>query len=262
MTQLHIDPAQNPQLMVAMVPGQQAGDAPASSTCARCPARTAALCAVLDEECRTRFAGMARRTSVAKGQRLMWEGDSSMLVANVVEGTMKLSISTADGREQIVGVAYAADFIGRPFGPTSPHNVTALTDTILCVFPRARFDAFARENPALEHGLLHRALDELDRTRAWMLLLGRKSAREKIATFLLEMSQRLAPGAAGKERRPLDRFTLPLDRQQVADVLGTTIETVSRQMTDLKRAGIIALPDRRSIHILDRAALEDMAEPA
>ena len=98
---------------------------------------------------------------------------------------LKLSTGTEDGREQIVGVVYPSDFIGRPFGATSGHGVTALTEARVCVFSRRDFDAFAREHPALEHKLLQRTLAELDRTRRWMLLLGRKSASEKLATFLL-----------------------------------------------------------------------------
>ena len=189
----------------------------------------------------------------------MWEGEDSVLVANVVEGVLKLSTGTEDGREQIVGVVYPSDFIGRPFGATSGHRVTALTQAKVCVFSRRDFDKFARDHPALEHKLLQRTLGELDRTRRWMLLLGRKSASEKLATFLLEMSERLVdPGCDTEPDLPLSRFVLPFSRQQVADVLGLTIETVSRQFTRLKADGLIDLPSRREVVILNRAGL--MAE--
>ena len=105
----------------------------------------------------------------------------------------------------------------------------------------------------MQHRLLQRTLDDLDRTRGWMLLLGRKSAREKVATFLLDMGRRL----------PLDRdgvIDLPLSRQQVADILGITIETVSRQLTEMKRAGTIDLIGRRGVRLVDRQALEALAE--
>lgn len=219
--------------------------------CRDCPVRDRAVCSALDDGERARFARAGRRVGVRRGQRLIWEGDPSTLVANVMEGMMKLSISTADGREQIVGAAGAADFVGRPFGATSGQNVTALTDGSVCLFPRADFDRAARDHGGLEHALLQRALKDLDRARGWMLLLGRKSAQEKIATFLLDMADR-AGGVAD--------FDLPLGRQQIADLLGTTIETVSRQLTDLKRAGIIALPSRRRVEICDREALRGRAE--
>ena len=169
---------------------------------------------------------------------------------------LKLSTGTEDGREQIVGVVYPSDFIGRPFGSTTGHGVTALTEAQVCVFTRRDFDAFARDHPALEHKLLQRTLGELDRTRRWMLLLGRKSAGERVASFLLEMSERLVEqGCQGTHDHPLARFTLPFSRQQVADVLGLTIETVSRQFTRLKSEGLIDLPSRREVVILDREGL-------
>jgi CRP/FNR family transcriptional regulator len=89
-----------------------------------------------------------------------------------------------------------------------------------------------------------------------MLLLGRKSASEKIATFLLEMSERLAPQGCNDLSGPVVKtFTLPFSRQQIADILGLTIETVSRQFTRLKADGIIDLPSRREVTIADRGAL-------
>ncbi len=199
---------------------------------------------------------IGRRRTLAAGESLIWEGEDSVLVANVIDGVLKLSTGTEDGREQIVGVVYPSDFIGRPFGSTSGHGVTALTEAKVCVFSRRDFDAFAREHPALEHKLLQRTLGELDRTRRWMLLLGRKSAGERVSSFLIEMSERLVEqGCEGSHDQPLKRFTLPFSRQQVADVLGLTIETVSRQFTRLKSEGLIDLPSRREVEIIDREGL-------
>ena len=227
------------------------------SSCETCLVRNRAICAALDGQEVQALNAIGRRRNLAVGESLMWEGEDSVLVANVIEGVLKLSTGTEDGREQIVGVVYPSDFIGRPFGSTTGHGVTALTDARVCVFSRRDFDAFAREHPALEHKLLQRTLAELDRTRRWMLLLGRKSASEKVATFLIEMSERLVePGCAIAADQPLRRFTLPFSRQQVADVLGLTIETVSRQFTRLKADGIVDLPSRREVVIVDRPALE------
>jgi CRP/FNR family transcriptional regulator, anaerobic regulatory protein len=195
---------------------------------------------------------------VTRGQTVLWEGDDALVVANVISGVLKVSMSMADGREQIVGVVFPSDFIGRPFGKTSPYSVTALSDAELCIFPRSSFDRFAREHPDLEHKLLERTLTELDRAREWMLLLGKKAANERIATLILEMSQRLGEGSC-TGTATLDRFELPFDRQQMGDLLGLTIETVSRQMTKLKNDGVIELPDRRSIRITDRDRLEEIA---
>lgn len=229
------------------------------SACDTCIVRNRAICAGLDAREINALSAMGRRRNVAAGEPLIWEDDDSLLVANVIDGVLKLTTSTEDGREQIVGVAYPSDFIGRPFGPTSKASVVALTDARVCVFARNDFDRFAREHPELEHKLLERTLAELDRTRAWMMLLGRKTAPEKIATFLLEMSERLAETGCAPRTGPARRFSLPFSRQQVADVLGLTIETVSRQFTRLKGEGVIALPSRREVEIIDRPALVALA---
>lgn len=228
------------------------------SACDSCVVRTHAMCSILDDREREEFARLGRQMAVPTGQTLMWEGTDSMVVANVVSGALKLSTSVQDGREQIVGVVYPSDFIGRPFGKTSPHSVTALSDARLCVFPRGAFDMFARSHPDLEHRLLRRTLDELDRARGWMLLLGRASAREKVATFIRDVAERLATEGDA----PLGQFELPLSRQQIADILGLTIETVCRQLTAMKRAGVIDLIGRRAVAILDPEQLEDMAHAA
>ena len=197
---------------------------------------------------------VARKKHLKAGETLFWEGDKSVLVANVVDGVLKLSTSMSDGREQIVGVAFPSDFIGRPFGGKSFYTVTALSDVHLCTFSRQEFEDFATKHPALEHKLLDRTLGELDRAREWMLLLGRKTASEKTASFLMEMSSRLGKQGCDSDG-PAESFILPLGRQQIADVLGLTIETVSRQMSQMKRDGLIDLPDRRTVTICDREAL-------
>ncbi len=228
------------------------------SNCESCVVRNRAICSALDAREIDALNAIGRRRTLKPGESLIWEGEDSVLVANVIEGVLKLSSGTEDGREQIVGVVYPSEFIGRPFGGTTGHGVTALTESKVCVFSRRDFDAFAREHPTLEHKLLERTLGELDRTRRWMLLLGRKSASEKLASFLTEMVERLGPvgcetdfGAPGAPKS----IELPFSRQQIADVLGLTIETVSRQFTRLKHEGVIDLPSRREVTILDYDAL-------
>jgi len=226
------------------------------TSCDTCLVRNRAICAALDGEEIKLLNVIGRRRRLEAGESLIWEGDESLLVANVIEGVLKLSTGTEDGREQIVGVVYPSDFIGRPFGRTARHSVTALTPANVCVFSRSDFDNFASSHPALEHKLLQRTLTELDRTREWMLLLGRKNAEEKLSTFLLDMSGRLSDPGCEATGEALDTFDLPFSRQQVADLLGLTIETVSRQFTRLKNDRIVDLPSRRAVRILDRAGLE------
>lgn len=223
-----------------------------TSHCSACAIRNRAICADLNDVEIGLLNGIGRRRNLAAGEQVMWEGDEAVLVANVIEGVLKLSSHSADGKEQILGLVYPSDFLGRPFGETSPYGVEALTDAQICVFERADFDRFAREHPRLEHKLLERTLSELDRTRRWMVLLGRMNAEQKVASFLLEMADRLGLRAADGPTR----FTLPLSRQQIADVLGLTIETVSRQLTRLRNEGAIELPSRREVVLWDAADLE------
>jgi len=226
------------------------------NSCDTCVVRNRAICGALDVDEIAVLNTIGRRRNLNAGESLMWEGEDSVLVANVIEGVLKLSTGTEDGREQIVGVVYPSDFIGRPFGATTGHSVSALTDARVCVFSRRDFDGFAREHPALGQKLLERTLGELDRTRRWMLLLGRKSAAEKVASFLVDMSERLVdPGCKDIVAQAATALELPFSRQQIADVLGLTIETVSRQFTRLKAEGIIDLPSRREVVIRNRHAL-------
>lgn len=228
---------------------QTNGHAP--QACATCAVRSRAICASLGPDQLEALAKIGRRRSLSAGQTLLWEGEESLLVANVIEGVLKLSTATGDGREQIVGIVYPSDFIGRPFGEHSHHSVTALTGAKVCLFTRREFDAFARQHPEVGHELLRRTLRELDRARTFMLLLGRKTAEEKVASLLIDMASRLSD-----ER---GHFELPIGRQQMADLLGLTIETVSRQLTRMKLASIISIDGRRGVSVLDADALAEAA---
>ncbi|MDZ3832877.1 MAG: Crp/Fnr family transcriptional regulator [Sphingopyxis sp.] len=225
--------------------------------CASCIVRNRAICASLNPDELILLGKMGRRQRVKAGHTLLWEGDDAPVVANVLEGVLKLVVAAADGREQIVGVVFPSDFIGRPFGKESPYSVTAMTDAEVCIFNRNSFDEFAGQHPDLQQKLLRRTLDELDRARHWMMLLGRKSATEKVASFLLEMSERLSGLGCHSDRQ--GAFELPFGRQQIADILGLTIETTSRQLTKMRADGVLDLPSRREIVINDRTAMEALA---
>jgi|TARA_R100000501_G_scaffold12618_1_gene23235 CRP/FNR family transcriptional regulator len=230
-----------------------------SVACATCAVRNQAICAALDSAELTALSRIRRHQHLSAGQTLAWEGDDAFVVASVTSGVLKLTKSLGDGREQIVGLAFPADFIGRPFHSKTTNTVTALTDTDICVFRRSDFENYASDHPQLERKLLERTLAELDRARDWMTRLGRKSASEKICSFLIDISERLSADTC-IGATTADEFELPFGRQQVADILGLTIETVSRQLTALKRGGLIDLSGRRTIHILDRTPLVEAAE--
>lgn len=227
------------------------------NACAQCAARARAICQSLSPLELDDLNRLGRRHTIRAGQTLQWQGADSMLVGNVIEGVLKLSVADPGGREQTLGMVFPGDFIGRPFGARSDHSIVALSEAKVCTFPRAAFDDFALSHPKLEHQLLRRTLGDLDRTRQWMQLLGRKSATERVAGLLLAIATRAA--APDEEAGAPVRFRLPCGRQELADILGLTIETVSRQFTKLREIGAIEIPDRRTVVVVDRAVLEDCA---
>lgn len=227
------------------------------SDCSTCIVRNRAICSGLQAEELAMLGKIGRKQKIKAGHILMWEGDEAPVVANVLDGVLKMVVSASDGREQIVGVVFPSDFIGRPFGRETPYSVTAMTDAEMCIFNRKAFDEFAGSHADLQQKLLRRTLDELDRARQWMMLLGRKTASEKIASFLLEMSERLS--GQGCETDMKSSFELPFGRQQIANILGLTIETTSRQLTKMRADGLIDLPSRREIVIHDRKAMQRLA---
>ena len=202
----------------AILPRSSRGACAIHRPCADCQVRDQSLCGSLSDEELRSLNAIGRHRKLERGQTLLWAGDEALLCANLLSGVLKLSAATADGREQIVGLLYPADFVGRPFAESAEHTITALTDAQLCVFPRKPFEETLEEHVRMERLLLRRTLAALDDARNRMLLLGRKTAEEKVASFLLDMSVHLAPGEERGGRAVT--FDLPLTRAQIADVLG------------------------------------------
>jgi CRP/FNR family transcriptional regulator len=230
-------------------------------SCAQCVIREKAICQSLSEDELDSLNAVGRHQALKRGQTVVWQGDESLLVGNVIDGVLKLSVTSAEGKDQTLGIMFPSDFIGRPFGARTQHSVVALTDAHICTFRRSGFDDFARRHPDLEHSLLQRTLLDLDRTREWMVLLGRKSAMARLASFLVAMGERVGRTVQADDNGTL-HFDLPLSRQDIADLLGLTIETVSRQITHLRERGIIETPGRRGIVVLDGESLRECAEEA
>lgn len=183
----------------------------------------------------------------------MWRDDALVFVASVVEGVASLSKTLEDGRTQMVGLLFNSDFIGRPGRSRIDFDVTAASDVTLCCFERKRFEELIRDIPQLAHRLMEIALDELDAARERMMLLGRKTALEKTASFLEILVRRSIIGPAPQDVH----LTLPLTREEIANYLGLTLETVSRQFGQLRKMGIIEPLNRREILVKDVIALTE-----
>ena len=177
--------------------------------------------------------------------------------SNVIKGVVKLTNVTQDGRQQIVGLQFAPDFLGRPFGDRTQVSAEAATDVELCSFPKATIEALIKENADLEHKLHEQALTQLDEARGWMLALGRKTAGEKIAYFLYWVATHNDPTRQCNDDVELK---IPLTRSEIADFLGLTIETVSRQFTKLRKEGLIDAVDRNAIVIKSMEKLAQRAD--
>lgn len=196
--------------------------------------------------------------SFEAGQTVVWAGDRMDFVASVVTGVATLTQTMEDGRTQMVGLLLPSDFVGRPGRETAPYNVTATTDLMMCCFRKKPFENLIGTTPHVAQRLLEMTLDELDAAREWMLLLGRKTAREKIASLLSIIARRDASLNLRPTRGKM-AFELPLTREAMADYLGLTLETVSRQMSALKRDGIVELEGKRRIVIPDFDRLSEEA---
>ncbi|AMK23037.1 Crp/FNR family transcriptional regulator [Sphingobium sp. TKS] len=229
-------------------------------SCADCAVRSSAVCKGVSDADLATFHRIGRRSRVSRGQGLIWAGDPHPPCGSLVSGMVKITASTIGGREQIVGLLYPGDFIGQPFAPQAEFTFTALTDAQTCIFAQRDFRRLLDMHSCVEQELLRRMAHSLDLARHRMLMLARQSAGERIAGFLLEMEAAIETPLAS-EGRP-NAFELPLSRGQIAEVLGLTIETVSRQLTKLKNRGIIALSGGRSVAIIDRGGLEGLAEAA
>lgn len=192
--------------------------------------------------------------SFEAGQTVVWSGDRMDFVASVVSGIATLTQTMEDGRRQMVGLLLPSDFVGRPGRSIAAYDVTAATDLVMCCFRKKPFEEMMAATPHVAQRLLEMTLDELDAAREWMLLLGRKTAREKIASLLAIIARREA-GLKLRTAKGNLVFDLPLTREEMADYLGLTLETVSRQMSALKRDGVIILEGKRQVRVPDFDAL-------
>ncbi|WP_431355780.1 transcriptional regulator FnrL [Amylibacter marinus] len=214
--------------------------------CCNCPIQKRAVCAYCDNSELLVLGSMKSYKTYPAGTSIVRAGDPLDFVGSVVQGVASLSQTMEDGRRQMVGLLLPSDFVGRPGRAMAKFDVEATSEVILCQFNRAPFERFLHATPHLHERMLEMALDELDAAREWMLLLGRKTAREKIASLLLIVAKRqnAAPVLDGIG---MVKFDLNLTREAMADYLGLTLETVSRQINALKKDGIIQLEKKRQI---------------
>jgi CRP/FNR family transcriptional regulator len=227
---------------------------PASVDCMECPIKHRAVCAYCEKSEMMLLESMKSYKTYPAGAPIIFAGDKMKFVGSVVSGVARLSQTMEDGRRQMVGLLLPSDFVGRPGRAYAAFDVEATTEVTLCRFEQKPFEKLLRDIPHLSERMLEIALDELDAAREWMLLLGRKTAREKIASLLVIIAQR--------QNTPYTKilgndtsFDLSLTREAMSEYLGLTLETVSRQINSLKKDGVIGLEKKRHVIVKDFARL-------
>ena len=233
-----------------------APELPADHPCSGCEVRTQAVCKVLDSAELATFKRLGWTMRAKAGQTVFHEGDPATRVFTLTRGAMKLYRLLPDGRRQVVGFMFPGDFLGITVEDEHAFSVEALEDSHLCWFPRSRFGEFVGDHVDMERGLYRRAAHELRVAQQQMVLLGRKTAEERLSSFLLDLLRRAERGGAEAG----NVVHLPMSRADIADYLGLTKETVSRVLGVLKNKRVVRLRALDRIEILDRDRLTAIAE--
>lgn len=223
----------------------------AAESCATCPVRDSAVCAALNERELAELSRIGRTRTFARGETIFHAGDDNYACGTLISGAAKLSSIDGDGVERILALIHPAGFLGQLFAATSHHEVTALTESTLCLFPRGDFERLMADHPALTRSILERTLAELDASRALTGLIGRRDVKARLAGLILAFSRAADASPCGSA----ESFELPLSREEMASLIGTTIETVSRRMTEMEQRGIIERHGLRGLVIRDLPAL-------
>ncbi len=220
--------------------------------CAECGVRLVSVCGALEISELDELERMSLVTTFPPKTTMFNEGALAGSVFNITEGVVRLYKSLPDGRRQIMGFALPGDFLGLALMDRYGVTAEAVTTVRVCRFMRSSFVSYIDGKPHLMKRLHEFAGHELSLAQDQMLLLGRKSAEEKIAAFLINLQtrySRLGPTSVTIE--------LPMSRQDIADYLGLTIETVSRTLSKLAREKtILIVPD--GVRLLSSQRLDQL----
>jgi len=230
-----------------------------ASRCEACLIRHRGICQALSIEQLERLSSIARRRTIPANHYIFRDGDEAISFAAVASGVVKLIKTTSEGERHVIGLVYAPEFLGHTFAETHKFSAAAATDVDICTFPRLAFNRLLLEYPDMQRWLFQFTVQELDVTREWTLMLGRKSSYERVASLLLITARRARNAGCQPVEDNRAEFELPLTRSELADYLGLTLETVSRKISQLKQEGLIELRSTRDIVVPD---IERLAEAA
>ncbi len=195
----------------------------------------------------SRLMAIAQPMEIGGNRALFLSGEAADGAFLVITGAVRAFRLLPDGRRMITAFMFGGDFLGFAVGGRYEFAAEAITPARLCRFSRRHLNALLDDCPRLRNTLLHLATEELRLAQDHMVLLGCKSATEKLASFLLHLARRNARG--GTQANPA-LVPLPMARSDIADHLGLTTETASRALTQLRAKGMIDLPTPRSVALL------------
>lgn len=229
---------------------------PTGHPCAECVIRPITICRRLDAGTLAALRALGAMQRLEPGQPVFHEGDEVKRVFMLANGSMKIYTLLADGRRQITGFMFPGDFLGVSVDDEYAFTAEALVRSELWWFTRDAFERFVDTHPKVERELYRLAAHELAAAQAQMVLLGRKTAAERVASFFRSLLERQELVSCETQRE----FDLPMSRLDIADYLGLTKETVSRMLAHLRSMKLIRLVNQDRIEILDREGLADMAQ--
>jgi len=223
--------------------------------CARCVAGKIGFCANLSEAAIDRISRVSRTQRFARSQIIVRDEDAPLTALILRRGVIKVSHALSDGRQQIVDFLTTGDvLIYQVTDRVVSATVEATTDVDACEVSLADLDALCGGSPELTQSLLGAVLGEVSRKNDQVMMLGRKRADERVASLLLDFSDR-----ARRRGGSAELVKLPMSRAEIADYLSLTTETVSRAFSFLKEQGIVRLPKPHEVVICDIAGLLQIA---
>ena len=221
--------------------------------CINCGVRALSVCAALAPDELFELERLAQPCCFDPRQMIAIEGETSTAIHNITGGVVRLYRMFDDGRRQVIGFLFPGDFLGIEMAPDVPVSAEAIKTTTACRFDFAAFAKLMARKPHLLAKLHERAGHELNATHDHVVALGRRSAEERIGWFLARLRRRVTGNG-----HPSDLIPLPMPRQDIADYLGLTIETVSRTFTRLARERAIAI-EPHAVRIRDVRRMEQLA---
>lgn len=223
--------------------------------CSECNIRSYSFCRCLQEEKLKEFSSISSEKKFNNKKNIFLQQDEAINIYNITEGNVKIYQLIDDGRIQIIGFLYPGDFFGSYKNGKYNYCAEAIGDVRVCIFEQKKLDQYIEKNMILAKELLNQTSFELTLAQDRLGVLGKLDATERIAKFLMNISEQRK--RIGWQNNPI---SLPMTRQDIADYLGLTIETVSREISKLKSSNIIKVLSSKQIFINDIDKLTSLAK--